>query len=583
MNFYNNNKNKIIIAFLIVTILFSYIIQGFYIGTTISYAVTPAIPLVLYELIAGLMAMLGVTVADGQSDKWEVGGSLYTFVDNYLNDNTMLGSYGNIKQMLKSSGIIGVIGVNKLTKGKLLELCLQNYSEVEEKEDNIVIEFENTDIKNTLVKDILTDIRMNEYVTDVSNFESKLETENQTIQQWNKYLVNSDANLSQYKNQMIIRGSDYDKVGVYFKLTNGWDKLCSISDLSYIYSEGNYFSIPNDTPLLVINNGDNVIIQSNYDGGYSVNSGGYCDLITPLDVNDNAKEIKIYCYFADMGWRPVIKGYSGVFYEEFNGFLIAENWQSSDDCYIDEINYTIWNSYSEIGEVPYVYPNLEYGNGEGKVIVNNVINLPDANPFTAEVKPNFWDDTNPAISIPSTSSIEGILNDEITADDEMDIYTDVGSIPVDTPVDDVIGYDVPYDDSQVVGGLGTIAQWLENIWEAIQEGIGVISESTTADPTDPDPNLNEKADDLQWPDFFLCIWHVLVACIGLILRAGVFLVSLFSVEPDSSLLNANIIEGLEFFKNQELPVFGVTFWNAISATFTLLISIFVVKKANNFV
>lgn len=218
----------------------------------------------------------------------------------------------------------------------------------------------------------------------------------------------------------------------------------------------------------------------------------------------------------------------------------------------------------------------------------NDINLPANNPFTAEAEEQIeiWSNESESISVVTSDIVEDFISGEMDQQTVNDVISNNGEIEVDTTIGETIVYNPPYDDTQVRQELKGIAGWLNMIWTSIQQGVGSIVEAITAKPSNggSEEDITEDIKEYKIHDIFLCIWDVLTACIRLIIRAGVYLTTLFDVEADDSYLNENIVLGINKIKNIELPEpFDISFWNVVSGFISILFSLSIVRRARQFI
>lgn len=162
--------------------------------------------------------------------------------------------------------------------------------------------------------------------------------------------------------------------------------------------------------------------------------------------------------------------------------------------------------------------------------------------------------------------------------------------------------------SGFAGTLRDIWAWLQEFWEKILEKmqqalqpvaqtlqdikvqvaaktmdlIAAITGVTDAVKTSTaEPDLDPPTRNYKLPDFVFGLFAVIKACIRLVVRACVFLATIVAIEPDGSLLNDNAVAGVNFFKNQKIPVLNVSVWTMFSSMMTLVISLSVVRKVRS--
>lgn len=142
-----------------------------------------------------------------------------------------------------------------------------------------------------------------------------------------------------------------------------------------------------------------------------------------------------------------------------------------------------------------------------------------------------------------------------------------------------------------------IWEWLQEFWESLAEAlstaltgvitwlsgiynqcVAMVQAITGINTSVLEADLTTKITQYKIPDLFLLILKVILACIRLILRALIYIATIVSIEADGSLLNNYARQGIDFFKNQQIPNLSVTVWNMASAMLTLLFSLSVVRR-----
>lgn len=111
--------------------------------------------------------------------------------------------------------------------------------------------------------------------------------------------------------------------------------------------------------------------------------------------------------------------------------------------------------------------------------------------------------------------------------------------------------------SAVVSAVQSIAMAIENIWSNALEFPG-----------------------FKLPGLFLAFFGILYSIIKLVTRASIFVISIFNIPADSSLLNGNTVAGLQMIKNIQLP-FGVSLWDFFSLCMVLVLAFIIVRIAKN--
>lgn len=108
--------------------------------------------------------------------------------------------------------------------------------------------------------------------------------------------------------------------------------------------------------------------------------------------------------------------------------------------------------------------------------------------------------------------------------------------------------------------------------DGVKTAVNAVEDKVT------DTDINPKMREFHIGDLFLIFLDVLLACIALVIRACIYLATIVTIPADASLLNSHTISGIDFFKNQNIPVLNISVWNLFSGFMTLIISLSVVKK-----
>jgi hypothetical protein len=136
----------------------------------------------------------------------------------------------------------------------------------------------------------------------------------------------------------------------------------------------------------------------------------------------------------------------------------------------------------------------------------------------------------------------------------------------------------------LVGTLADLKVWLEgtyqNVIGSIQAGTATIAEEIRAQAVE---DLEPKIRQFKISDIFIVYLDVLLACIRLVIRACVYLATIVTIPPDGTLLNDDAQSGLDFFKNQIIPVINISVWDMFSGLMSLIISLAVVKRVRRVV
>lgn len=151
---------------------------------------------------------------------------------------------------------------------------------------------------------------------------------------------------------------------------------------------------------------------------------------------------------------------------------------------------------------------------------------------------------------PITTSLASMLStvQTVISGKMNDIYTKVGEV--------------------VTTLTGTIALALTSIKDAIMS-------DTATDVLEP------ALKRFSIPDLFFLFIDILLACIRLVVRATVFTATIVTISASSGMLDGNHIAGLDFMKNQNIPVLNVSLWTCFSSVMTIVIALSIVKKVKN--
>lgn len=115
------------------------------------------------------------------------------------------------------------------------------------------------------------------------------------------------------------------------------------------------------------------------------------------------------------------------------------------------------------------------------------------------------------------------------------------------------------------------------IVSAISNAVAAVQEKIAEGQQSIDPQMS----GFKFFDLFIIFFDVLIACIALVARACLYLATIVTIPADGSIFNDATLSGLNFFKNQNIPVVNVSMWNMFSGLMTLVISLSVVKKVRS--
>lgn len=589
-----------------------------------SWASLPAIAPIAVEIALTILGMLGVTATATDASLENM--NLTTMINSWLRKP------GNEEyQMLKILADMGYItakNFNKVSKKDIIEKFIEVFANVTDGDidsnengiaDNKVINFKDAETKNLFVSEIIKDLNRNGLLE-----EKRKIIEYFSADEWFMYSDSPRTSIA-YPYRYIVEEkifstpldglseTDWEAIESFPFATFGDKIIIKNSPGYHVYKfpYAPYLDYKSYTGVYV---GDLTVIEEwQYDKinkiwsyqqreckgtakpvySGSTNNILYCPYniyeYASVDVKRQADELfidkgmevktKLVCSNLPMGIGENI-GLGVKEYELKNGI------------WTNEMTYTEYYVKGDIQESNYDIKTKENEIYFKRTAIRNEsdlsdVNLPATNPFTAEteVQPKVWSDESSAISVVSTDIAKEYATDELSQQTVNDVLTNDNTVAVDTTIGDVISYNPPYDDTQARQELRGIAGWLNMIWTSIQQGVGSIVEAINAQPSGSgEEDITEDVKEYKINDIFLCVWDVLTACIRLILRAGVYLTTLFDVEADDSYLNENLVLGINRIKNIEMPEpFGVSFWNVVSGMITLLFSLSIVRRAREFI
>lgn len=120
--------------------------------------------------------------------------------------------------------------------------------------------------------------------------------------------------------------------------------------------------------------------------------------------------------------------------------------------------------------------------------------------------------------------------------------------------------------------LSEITNWTRNFWDNFNDSIGNGNSSSS------EPDLTDQTKNYRIPDLFLLILKVILACIRMNLRALTYIITLEVIPSDSWNMNSNIVAGIDFFRNQNIPYINISIWNAVTSMVTVVFGLSVIKR-----
>ena len=168
----------------------------------------------------------------------------------------------------------------------------------------------------------------------------------------------------------------------------------------------------------------------------------------------------------------------------------------------------------------------------------------------------------------STTSPIDVIGDVIEQDGENVIKPVPETFPQDI---DRVG-DFPGTIEGINAGVKTVNWQLTKI----RELIGDLAIST---PATPDMHLEvpEGKIDITLPNILILLLGVLAAIIRLVIRFLIFIKDLVLVAPSNTVLPDEMILGLEFLKNHQIPYFNLSFYNLFSSLMTFMFGVKIVR------
>lgn len=115
----------------------------------------------------------------------------------------------------------------------------------------------------------------------------------------------------------------------------------------------------------------------------------------------------------------------------------------------------------------------------------------------------------------------------------------------------------------------------------IRELIGDLAISTPATP-DMQLEVPEGKIDITLPNILILLLGVLAAIIRLVIRFLIFIKDLVLVAPSNAVIPDEMILGLEFLKNHQIPYFNLSFYNLFSMLMTFMFGVKIIKVTKSY-
>ena len=173
----------------------------------------------------------------------------------------------------------------------------------------------------------------------------------------------------------------------------------------------------------------------------------------------------------------------------------------------------------------------------------------------------------------STTTPTDVIGDVVEQDGE-EVFVPV---PETFPQDiDRVG-DFPGTIEGINAGVKTVNWQLTKI----RELIGDLAIST---PATPDMHLEvpEGKIDITLPNILILLLGVLAAIIRLVIRFLIFIKDLVLVAPSNAVIPDEMILGLEFLKNHQIPYFNMSFYNLFSSLMMFMFGTKIVKVTKRY-
>ena len=88
--------------------------------------------------------------------------------------------------------------------------------------------------------------------------------------------------------------------------------------------------------------------------------------------------------------------------------------------------------------------------------------------------------------------------------------------------------------------------------------------------------------DITLPNILILLLGVLAAIIRLVVRFLIFIKELVLVAPSNAVLPDEMILGLEFLKNHQIPYFNMSFYNLFSMLMTFMFGVKIIKVTKSY-
>ncbi len=173
----------------------------------------------------------------------------------------------------------------------------------------------------------------------------------------------------------------------------------------------------------------------------------------------------------------------------------------------------------------------------------------------------------------STTTPTDVVGDIVEQDGE-EVFVPV---PETFPQDiDRVG-DFPGTIEGINAGVKTVNWQLTKI----RELIGDLAIST---PATPDMHLEvpEGKIDITLPNILILLLGVLAAIIRLVIRFLIFIKELVLVAPSNTVLPDEMILGLEFLKNHQIPYFNMSFYDLFSSLMMFMFGVKIIKVTKSY-
>lgn len=322
-------------------------------------------------------------------------------------------------------------------------------------------------------------------------------------------------------------------------ITMAWHVIQLIRNKFFTGSTGD--EVPVNSDIVGISENGDIVYQNNDNTKNNVTAYPYYEFDghvfnVNFDINGNTLIFKDGLIIGD-----VITSGEGL----YEGFIVVGAGMDTALLYVSQVDSTTTDEF------------------ECHRITDGILDVYDTTGSTAIVT-----------DLPSVAPAEVVIAPSI--DEQLELGQ---ADTITSPDDDTYEY-ITAIQEQTGSITASLSRWFTKLIDGVKSGFDNIGNrinpptTVTTDFEDPDPDVpGNKGNPLT---LFFVFWKLLLACIGLLTRFGVFVASLVTIPATGEYINEYILQGLEFGRNQS--VFGLfTIWGAFQGVFGALYCFFVVK------